>query len=131
MSYIMIEDCQLDRTLADIVDPVDIEEADVHFNYLANSLGVYTSQIKTNPFPTECKRVLRFWVYIQVCKRKIGENINRTQDGYEQDWYVKKLAEYQKLYDEEKAALTPNKIMGLALDNFNSNQKRSNTIERA
>ena len=127
----MIEDCQLDTALSDMVVQDDIDEADVYFNNLANSLGVYTSQIKTTPFPTECKRILRFWVYIQVCIRNIGQNINRTQDGYEQDWFETKKKEYQKLLDEELAALTPNKIMGIAVDNLNSNQKRSNVIERA
>lgn len=131
MSYITIADCALDDTISDAVTQTDIEESDVWFNYFANSLGVYTTQIKTDPFPTECKRVLRLWVYIQVCKRNIGKNINKTQDGYEQDWFKVKYQEYKTMFDEECVALTPNKIEGIALDYLETNQRRSNIMERA
>jgi hypothetical protein len=130
MSYIVIADCALDDLIYTLVSQTDIDESDVWFKTFANSMGVYTTQIKT-PFPTQCKRLLRFWVYIQVCKRNIGKNINRTQDGYEQDWFEVKAKEYQKLFDTELAAITPNIIMGIDVDNLNTNQKRSNRIERA
>ena len=130
MSYIVLADCALDDLIYNLVSQTDIDESDVWFKTFANSMSVYTTQIKS-PFPTQCKRFLRFWVYIQVCKRNIGKNINRTQDGYEQDWFEVKAKEYQKLFDTELASITPNIIMGLDVDNLNTNQKRYNRIERA
>lgn len=130
MAYLTLGDCALDKLIGGLVTDTDLEEADVHFKYFSNNLDVYTSQIKI-PLPTECKRMLRFWIYIQVCSRCIGNNINKTQDGYEQDWYEKKKKEYQVLYDIEANNMTPNKIMGIELDNMQSNQERSNTMERA
>jgi hypothetical protein len=130
MAYLTTTDCLLDKLISALVTDTDLAEADVWYNYFANGLGVYTSQIKI-PLPTECKRLVRFWIYVQVCMRNIGNNINKTQDGYEQDWYKVKYEQYLKLLDEEKANMTPNKIMGIELDNMQSNQERSNTMERA
>lgn len=130
MSYLTIPDCALDKLISSLVTTTDLTESDVWFKYFANELGVYTSQIKT-PLPDECKRLIRFWIYVQVCLRNIGNNTNKTQDGYEQDWYKVKYEMYLKLLNEEKANMTPNKIMGIELDNMQSNQERSNTMERA
>lgn len=131
MAYLTPADCALDKLIGGLVTDTDLTESDVWFKYFANELGVYTSQIKTNPMPDECKRLIRFWIYAQICLRNIGNNINKTQDGYEQDWYKVKYDMYFKLLNEEKANMTPNKIMGIELDNMQSNQERSNTMERA
>lgn len=131
MSYITLQDCYPDELLRDLVQDVDLEESDIFFEDLANSLGVYTTEIKTNPFPVQCRRVIRLWIYCEVCKRELGKNINKTQDGYEQDWYKTKLDQYSKDLDEEKAKLTPDMIKGISKDYINQNQKRSNTWARA
>jgi hypothetical protein len=131
MSYITKQDCIIDDTLSELVNDIDIDESDIFFEDLANSLGVYTTEIETTPFPVQCRRVIRLWIYCEVCKRALGKNINKTQDGYEQDWYKTKLDQYSKDLDEEKAKLTPDMIRGISKDYINTNQKRSNTWGRA
>jgi hypothetical protein len=115
-----------------VKDTSYLDDADNYFKSFANSLGVYTTQIKTSPLPLESKRLMVCFVCIEICNDNIGTNINKTENGFDVDQFKIKKAEWEKELTKAKEDCTDKAIMGIAIDNLtNTNETRSNTFGRA
>ena len=117
-----------DTDLQALATASDLSNADLWLADFALDLNVAASDM-LSPIAFKTKRLLIFWVMCEICRRNIGKNITTTASGYQTDWYVKKLTEYEKQLKSLMRAVTAAVLTG-DKDEYDDTSAEVTTYER-
>lgn len=120
----------IDQDLSRLSFEIDFDNADDYLIDLGLENGVVEADLQVDPLPFKVKRMMIFWVMVEICIRNIGKNITTNASGYDTDWYEKKLQQYEKRLKEYVSMCTAKVLKGEA-DEYDDISEGVNAIERA